>query len=1279
MRKINFAKIDYKVEMPELLETQKNSFEDFLQAKVDPEKRKFQGLQAAFLDVFPIRNADESLTLEFIRYELGEPKYTVEDAIMRDVNYSLPVRAVFRLSQKQEGGKIKEIAEQEVYLTDMPIMTPTATFIINGAERVIVSQLHRSPGVIFEEDEEKKISSYGKGMYFARIIPYRGAWVEFEYDLNNCLYVRIDKKRKFLATVLLRAMGIETNDAILKLFYATESLNLSGMRFEQIEGKVLAEDVIEHSTGEVIYESNHEITKDTFGVLKEKKIQSIKVLQLDKSINDVTMRNTLQKDSIRTRKEAINLIYRILRAQEFITPDQAENYLEGLLFKTIRKYDLCKVGRYKINKKLDLFYDELMSKPGFKFERPSDRKRTLLPEDIIATIKYIILLNNGFATFKFKDKQCKVEIDDIDHLGNRRVRAVGELLENQIRVGLSQIARFARDKMNLQDKNILTPRSIINTAPLVGIIRKFYGTSQLSQFMDQTNPLAELTHKRRLSALGPGGLHRKRAGFEVRDVHHTHYGRICPIETPEGPNIGLITSLACFAQVNEYGLIESPFRVVKNGKVTDEIEYLTAEKEDEKIVAQANTKLDKNSYFDVDLAACRYFDDFPLVEPKDVNAMDVSPMQVISASTALIPFLEHDDANRALMGSNMQRQAVPLLITDAPLVSTGIEGRVAKDSGATVVAKRAGKVIEVTSDKISIWSDQPLTGKDAVKTSKKDSDISVDVYYLRKYTRSNQDTCINQIPIVNSGDSVKKGQVIADGPGTDNGELALGKNLLVAFMPWEGYNFEDAILLNERLVKDDVFTSIHIQEFQVEARDTKMGAEEITRDIPNVGAESLINLDEVGIVRIGADVTPGDILVGKVSPKGEQQVTPEERLLKVIFGKKSEDVQDASLKVPPGVTGKVLGVKVFIRREKLTKREERSKVKEIDDKYKELVDELRRELKSKISEIEINGAQKKQKKSQITGDIEDIKIIYDRRIDELKERQVKEKEDIHVGDELPVTVNKVVKVYIASRRKVQVGDKLAGRHGNKGVVAKIMSQENMPYLPDGTPVDVVLSPLSVPSRMNVGQLLEMMLGWAAHHLNIQMVTPVFDGAKESEILDMVRQAKDKLKKDGVPEDYLPSDDCKITLYDGRTGEPFSEKISIGYMYLLKLAHLVEDKIHARSTGPYSLITRQPLGGKAQFGGQRFGEMEVWAIEGYGASYTLQEFLTVKSDDVLGRTKIYEAIIKGETYTEPGVPESFKVLVKELQALGLNVALKSEKSDAVSIEKSKSAVKVAVGK
>jgi DNA-directed RNA polymerase subunit beta len=1253
LEKLNFSRIPSIIPLPELLAMQKTSMADFLQRNVPPEKRKIQGLQAAFMDVFPISNNDESLTLEFVSYELGEPRYTVEEALVKDTIYSAPLKATFRILQREENGKVKQIAEQDVYICDVPLMTDNATFVINGAERVVVSQLHRSPGVIFEEDEEKKISSYGKKLYFARIIPYRGAWVEFEFDLNNALYVRLDKHKKLPATVFLRAIGLESDEDILRVFYDSETVHLEGAKDESLVGRVLAADVVLKSSGEVLFEANREVSRENLAQMHAKKVPEVKLLILDPTVNDVTIRNTLQRDNIKTRKDAINMIYRVLRAQEFIAADQAETYLDNLLFKSIRKYDLTKVGRYKINKKLTPLWDWLTHRPGFKYEVPADRRRTLTLEDIIATIRYVILLNNDVSEVTVDKQTYPIEMDDIDHLGNRRVRAVGELLENQVRIGLSQMARIVRERMNVQDKATLAPRSIMNAAPVVAIVRKFFGSSQLSQFMDQTNPLAELTHKRRLSALGPGGLHRKRAGFEVRDVHHTHYGRICPIETPEGPNIGLISSLACFARVNEYGLVESPYRKVVHGRATEDVEYLTADRENDLVVAQANSPIDKHGRFQSARVLCRFRGDFREFPPEDIDYMDISPMQVVSPSTALIPFLEHDDANRALMGSNMQRQAVPLLVCEPPLVGTGIEERVARDSGAAITARRTGQVVAVCADEIAIWSDDPLPESDQAP---KKADSHIDIYPLRKYLRSNQDTTVSQIPLVHKGQRVRRGEIIADGPGTSAGELALGRNLLVAFMPWEGCNFEDAILLSERVVRDDLLTSVHIHEFQMEARDTKMGAEEITRDIPNVGADALINLDETGIVRPGAEVVPGDILVGKVAPKGEQQVTPEERLLKVIFGKKAEDTMDASLRVPPGVAGKVIGVRVFIRREKMPTKEENRRVREIEARYESLIEDVRQDRKARTAHIDDLMEAKKLTSREAEEEKEKIRLYAQVKEQQVRLEMAREKESLKLGDELPVTVNKIVKVYIAIKRKVQVGDKLAGRHGNKGVVSRIVAQEDMPHLPDGTPVDVVLSPLSVPSRMNVGQLLETMLGWAAKHLGVQMNSSVFDGAKEEQVIEKIREAKGLLRKKGVPEEFLPTDYCKFQVVDGRTGEPFAEKVTVGYMYMIKLAHLVEDKIHARSTGPYSLITRQPLGGKAQFGGQRFGEMEVWAIEAYGAAHCLQEFLTVKSDDVAGRAKMYEAIIKGETFSEPGVPESFKVLARELRALGLNIEL-----------------------
>ena len=1246
MKQVNFGKIKSPIDPPLLLGMQKNSFAEFLQMNVAPEKRKPQGLEGAFRDVFPIKNSDESLEVQYVSYSFGEPKYSVVESIARDETYSSPLKIKLRLVQKKEDGKEKEISEQEVYFGDIPLMTDTATFVINGAERVVVSQIHRSPGVIFEEDEEKKVTIFGKPLYFARIIPYRGAWVEFEFDQNGLLYVRIDRKRKILATTLLRAIGFENDGDILNLFKETKEVSLDTAP-SALANECLADDIYDKATGEILFDAGKELTETVIEKMKAKGLTTATVLK------DSTILLTLKKDSVKTQKEAVNHIYKVLKTQEFIVQERAQGFLDELLFKSVRRYDFTTIGRYKILKKLAPIYDFYKRitedyPKEIRLNVPAEGKRTVAREDIVATIKYLLMIYNGETEFEENGKKIRLGLDDIDHLGNRRVRSVGELLENQVRIGLVQMARLVKEYMNSQDKTTITPRSLMNITPFVAQIRKFFGTSQLSQFMDQINPLSELTHKRRLSALGPGGLNRKRAGFEVRDVHYTHYGRVCPIETPEGPNIGLITSLSAYARVNKYGLIETPYKKVENGKTTDKIEYMTADAEDDLFVAQANTPIDDKGNFLTDQAQGRHLNDFLFKSPKKVDYIDISPMQVVSVSAGLIPFLEHDDANRALMGCNMQRQGVPLLVTEQPLVCTGVEDKVAKDSGVCIVSKTDGEVVSVSADEIIIWNEKS----------------GVEVHSLSKYLRSNQDTCINHIPIVKVGDKVKKGDIIADGQATKNGQLSLGQNLLIAFMPWDGYNFEDAILLSEKLVQDDRFTSIHIREFETEARETKGRPEEITKDIPNVGAEDLLNLDENGVIRVGATVQRGDILVGKTAPKGEQQTTPEERLLRVLFGKKAEDVQDVSLRVDPGTAGKVLGVRTFVRREKLTEKEIKKKQEEISSTYKAAKTKLDREKKSLLDATKNKAEIKK------------IEDLYDAKEDILKQNYEKEKELFKKGDELPVSVNKIVKVYIAAKLKVQVGDKLAGRHGNKGIVSRILPVEDMPRLPDGTPVDCVLSPLAIPSRMNVGQLLESMLGWAGKVLNTQMVTPVFDGASEEQVKEQIRKAKDLLisqkaeefKQRGFKgkeledaiEDYkvryLPTDDCQITLYDGRTGEPFMEKITIGVMYMLKLNHLVEDKMHARSTGPYSLITRQPLGGKAQFGGQRFGEMEVWAVQAYGASHVLQEFLTVKSDDVDGRVKMYDSIIKGEAISEPGIPESFKVLINELRALGLNVDL-----------------------
>ena len=1260
MEQLNFSKIGKVLELPDLIETHKRSFDWFLQLDIPPEKRKIQGLQASFVDVFPIESVDGSMVLDFIRYELGKPHYMdPQEAIMRGGTYSAPLKAILSLKQKSKSGNIKEISEQDVTLCDLPIMTETGSFVFNGAERIIVSQLHRSPGIIFEDDEEKKQSLKGKPLYYARIIPYRGAWIEFEFDLDNVLWVRLDRKKKILSTTFLRACGLETNREILQTFYDEEVINVEKENSAQIIGKYLIDDIVNEKNGEVIVNLDDKpatpIDDKVFNKILEAGVKKVRVIKGNPENENPGILLALGKNQPKTVFEAQKEIYKKMRGQDFEAPDEyIKNFLDDIFFKSLRRYDFSIVGRYKAYRKLKVFYENLEKKNEIFKERglkarykiPSENKRNLTLEDIIITAQYLLKMNMEIGEEEINGVKVKYEVDDIDHLGNRRVRSVGELLENQIRVALVQVAKNVREKMNKEEKK-LTPRELVNSAPVVAIIRKFFGTSQLSQFMDQINPLAEMTHKRRLSALGPGGLNRKRAGFEVRDVHYTHYGRVCPIETPEGANIGLIVSLSAYAKVNEYGLIETPYRKVKNRKVTDEVVYMTANEEDDKFVGQANTLVEKGKIATEEVYG-RYKDDYIFVKADDVEYMDISPLQVFSISAALIPFLEHDDANRALMGSNMQRQAVPLLIAEPPYVGTGIEEAVARDSHACVVARHSGKVIYVSANMIAI---KPDNSKDP------------DIYHLIKFKRSNQDTCVNQYPIVKSGDYVKKGDVIADGPSTYNGQLALGKNILVAFMSWEGYNYEDAILVSEKVVEDDKLTSIFIQEYEVEARDTKLGPEEITRDIPNVSAESLSHIDQDGIVIPSTMVQPGDILVCKVSPKGEQQMTPEERLLKVIFGKKADEVMDTSLRVPPGVYGKVMGTKIFVRREKLSKPEEKKRIEELKEEMDKHMEALREFRKESLKE---------------SGKGTEIEEFYKLMEKKIREKYNREIELIKKTGELPVTVNKVVKVYIALKRRLQVGDKLSGRHGNKGVVSKIMRKEDMPYLPDGTPIDIVLSPLGVPSRMNIGQILETMLGWAAHHLNTQMICPVFDGPKEEEVIEQIRKAKDKLRKEGVPEKYLPDDYCRITLYDGRTGEPFQEKVTIGYMYILKLIHLVEDKVHARSIGPYSLITRQPLGGKALFGGQRFGEMEVWALEGYGAAYTLQEMLTVKSDDFTGRNKMYEHIIKGEFPNEPGVPESFKVLVKELQALALDVELtktassepKSEKVEEVKEKKEK---------
>lgn len=1269
LKTIDFSKVTARIQPDNLLAVQLKAFADFLQKDVPPDKRKRIGLQAAFRDTFPIRNSDETLELDFVSYELGEPLHTPGECIVRGMTYSAPLHVTFHL-RSIENGRFKEIAEQKVYFGEFPMMTETGSFVFNGAERVIVNQIHRSPGVIFEEDEEQKVSIYGKRLYVARIIPYRGSWVEFEFEPDGKLMVVVDKRRKFPVTTFLRACGIEDEELILELFADYEEIEIKpDLPLEALVGKFAGEEIVDKSTGEIIVEVNQEITKDKVNSIFNKNIKKVRVhknpaillslrdelrtsggqLELPRKEKDPQKaKENYQRMAQRARVQ----IYQVLKSQEYSIPvERATNYLDDLFFRSTRRYDLTRIGRFKINRKLEGIFQEYEKrfKEGdlkrfaeqkiFDWKTPSFEHRLLTRQDIIATIAYLLRISNGDIT---------AAEDDIDHLGNRRVRTVSELLENQVRIALYTMSRGIREKMNTiaKDSEELKPRQLVNFSVFQALIKKFFGTSQLSQFLDQTNPLAELTHKRRLSALGPGGLNRKRAGFEVRDVHYTHYGRICPIETPEGGNIGLISSLGVYSRLNEYGLIETPYRVVKNGRLTDEIRYFTADAEDEVIIAQANTRVDKNGKILDDLVICRYRGDVIAVPPEKVNYIDITPIQVVGASASLIPFLEHDDANRALMGSNMQRQAVPLLFPEVPLVATGMERQVAVDSKAVVLARRDGLVVSVDAREILVVNEE---------------DKEIDRYILRKYERSNQDTCINQIPRVKVGQRVRKGQVIADGMATSYGQLALGKNLLVAFVPWEGYNFEDAIVVSERLLRDNVFTSVHISEFTCEARETRGRAEEITRDIPNTSSDELLNLGEDGIVRIGTEVQPYDILVGKTAPKGEQQSSPEERLLRVLFGHKSEDVKDDSLRVPPGVTGKVIGVQVFVSREKISsKKSAKGKNKTtptpLDKEIALRLSELRKErdrLKDFL-EREKEGRLKEAKKAEQ----ELIKLAYKQKIEQIDKYYKKEEERIKKGEELPIAVNKSVKVYIATTRYLQVGDKLAGRHGNKGVIARIVRVEDMPYLPDGTPVDVLLSPLSVPSRMNVGQLLEAILGWAAKTLNVQCITPVFSGATEAEVKEKIKEARQYLLKKGVPEKYLPDENCQITLYDGRTGEPFMEKATIGYMYLMKLIHMVDDKIHARSTGPYALITRQPLGGKAQFGGQRFGEMEVWALEGYGAAHTLREFLTIKSDDESGRIASYEAITHGKDFPTSGVPETFRVLVSELRALGLNVELKN---------------------
>jgi DNA-directed RNA polymerase subunit beta len=1407
--RIDFSKIKTTIPIPNLIEIQKKSYERFLQMNRLPSEREDAGLQSVFKSVFPISDFRENSSLEFIEYSIGnweckcgrlaglhhlrkpctncghtlvaDPygehdvlcprcgkpneargdvcdicghtvalklKYDVDECQERGMTYAVPLKVTIRLvvwnKDPETGVKtIRDIKEQEVYYGDIPLMTDNGTFIINGTERVIVSQLHRSPGAFFHSED--------KTLFIAQIIPYRGSWVEFEYDTKNLLYVRIDRKRKFLATVFLRALGLRGADEIIRSFYSVDRLSFAGGSIHwavsdsiqglraardvkvgndvvthagkkitstalaalkkagvesveisdaELEGAFAAADVVDPSTGEVILETNEEVTPRAISLAQEKNVERLEIFFPERDEIGPVLSQTLKKDPIHTHEEALIEIYRRLRPGDPPTLESSRSLFENMFFNP-QKYDFSRVGRLKLNTKL-------------KLNTPLDEK-ILHPQDFYEVIKYQLKLRRNPAN-----------VDDIDHLGNRRVRSVGELLENQFRIGLVRMERAIKEKMSVyQEMATAMPHDLINAKPVMAAIREFFGSSQLSQFMDQTNPLSEVTHKRRLSALGPGGLSRERAGFEVRDVHPTHYGRICPIETPEGPNIGLISSLSCYARINEFGFIESPYRKVKDGRVIDfvmitnagntkhkvgdiveasqvgadkdtekagtgrrrrglEYEpfsyYLSAWEEDQYIIAQANAKVDENGHFVNERVNARQAGNFILAPRDKVEFIDVSPKQLVSVAASLVPFLENDDANRALMGSNMQRQAVPLLRARAPYVGTGMEYITARDSGAVIVARRSGTVDFVDSQRIVVR----VEGESEAASR----EMGADIYPMTKFKRSNQNTCINQKPIVKVGQKVHKGQVLGDGPCTELGELALGRNVLVAFMPWRGYNFEDAILVSERMVKDDYYTSIHIEEFEIEARDTKLGPEEITRDIPNVGEGYLKDLDESGIIRIGASVKPGDILVGKVTPKGETQLTPEEKLLRAIFGEKAGDVRDASLVCPPGIEGIIVGVKIFSR--KGIEKDDRAKAieqEELDMMEKNLQDEIRilhDEVKKRVVAMlqgqesradlyDEHGRERLLKKgTQLTPEVlqelpyeaivrmkinaDDPRLEEDlRELEERTERQVEvirnqfeeKKEKVRRGDELPPGVIKLVKVYVAMKRKLSVGDKMAGRHGNKGVIARILPEEDMPYLPDGTPVEIVLNPLGVPSRMNVGQILETHLGWAAHALGLYFATPVFDGARENEIKHWLEEA-------GLPTSG------KTELFDGMTGQAFEQDVTVGYIYMLKLSHLVDDKIHARSIGPYSLITQQPLGGKAQFGGQRFGEMEVWALEAYGAAHILQELLTAKSDDVTGRAKIYEAIVKGDASFQPGLPESFNVLIRELQALCLDVELMKTK-------------------
>ena len=1250
IRRISFSKITSVLEIPDLLDIQLQSFEEFLQRNLIPEQRERKGLQSVFINVFPIIDNREEHILEFVEYHIEPPKYGEDECRERGVTFSSALKAKLRLSSREDSGSdgFDNTIETDVYLGNLPLMTSSGTFIINGAERVIVSQLHRSPGVFFSES----IHPNGKKIYSARIIPFRGSWVEFTTDVNDMLFVYIDRRKKFPVTTLIRALGYSSDADILRLFDYVEDIALSKKDIKKYFGRTILEDFVQEDTGEVLVAKNSEFNANSLKALKSLKVRRVPLLKIrKKDLSYEVLMNTLKRDKAVNRDESLEIIYRELRNGEPPDIETAHKFLTRLFFDE-KRYDLGAVGRYRINNKLGLKVDPLTT--------------VLTDGDIIEIIKYVLKLRGGKET-----------TDDIDHLGNRRIRTVGEQLANQFSVALTRMARTIKERMNLRDTEQLTPQDLVNVRTITSVINTFFGTNQLSQFMDQVNPLTELTHKRRLSALGPGGLTRERAGFEVRDVHYTHYGRLCPIETPEGPNIGLISSLCTYARINNLGFVETPYRKVRSSRATKQIEFLSADDEDHYIIAQANAPLNEKGEFLRNRVKSRIRGEFPVLEPSDVQYMDVSPNQIVSVAAALIPFLEHDDANRALMGSNMQRQAVPLLIPETPIVGTGMEMKAARDSRTLIIAGENGIVEKVSADEIVIRKQiKPPPGKTAEELPPEFVH-----YKLKKFVRTNQDTSINQNPIVNAGEKVRMGDVLADGCATERGELALGRNVLVAFMPWHGYNFEDSIIVSERIVQEDIFTSIHIEEQELQVRETKRGEEELTREIPNVSEDATKDLDENGIVRIGAEVNPGDILVGKVTPKGETDLTPEDKLLKAIFGDKAGDVKDASLKAHTGMNGIVIATKLFSRKKKdtKTKREDKQRVTDLEEKYYKDCQALKETVRTKLGKI-LSGKKCREIRDKDFNQVllpeghivteqsfarfdpddmervfdwtdepatnELVEMVFDRYDDQIFQLTTEfrnEKHRIQVGDELPSGIVQLAKVYIAKKRKLSVGDKMAGRHGNKGVVGKIVPTEDMPFMADGTPIDIILNPLGVPSRMNLGQIFETTLGWAGQKLGVHYATPVFDGARLEDI-------QEELEKAGLPLDG------KTTLYDGRCGEPFDQLVTVGYIYMMKLSHLVDDKIHARSIGPYSLITQQPLGGKAQFGGQRFGEMEVWALEAYGAAHILQEILTVKSDDVNGRARTYEAIVKGENLPVPGVPESFNVLIHELQGLGLDVHL-----------------------